>query len=76
MEVICKGLICIEMYRYFEENVFSFIRLLKTTVYAYLATIRLVGQWRKIDNTYFGTMMRYSLAYSNIFMQTSSSTKI
>lgn len=29
MEVICKGLICIEMYIYFEENVFSFIGLLK-----------------------------------------------
>lgn len=29
MEVICKGLIRIEMYIYFEENVFSFIRLLK-----------------------------------------------
>lgn len=29
MAVICKGLICIEMYRYFEQNVSSFIRLLK-----------------------------------------------
>lgn len=29
MEVICKGLIRIEMYRYFEQNVFSFIGFLK-----------------------------------------------